>query len=146
MTIDLQAQADPVPAGAQVCREEALAAGIERHRQQMGFHCGDRGQVDRVDRGVVIAVDIRRRIAERDVGGRNGIAAGVAMGYASRAMVPAFAWAAADGQSRPRHHFTSERRPGLSREAQQDHDRCNELPDAHERLIYSPCYLDITGA
>ena len=94
MTIDLQAQArrlevqrtDPVPAGAQVCREEALAAGIERHRQQMGFHCGDRGQVDRVDRGVVIAVDIRRRIAERDVGGRNGIAAGVAMGYASRAM------------------------------------------------------------
>ena len=139
MTIDLQAQArrlevqrtNPVPAGAQVWREETLAAGIEGDRQQMGFHRGDRREIDRVNGGVVIAVGRRRCVSQRGVGGCKLVAAGMAVGRCGRAMVGAFAGTAAGGERGARHHLAGERGPGLSRKAQQDHDRRDELPDAH---------------
>lgn len=39
--------------------------------------------------------------------------------------------AAALGERNSRHHAAGNRDPGLSRQAQQDHDRCNVLPDSH---------------
>ena len=92
---------------------------------------GNREQLDRIECGVLLAMDARHRMAQGSVGGRRQIAAGL-RARARRALVLAFARTAAMSQRSTGHHAAGKNGPCLSRQAQQYHQCRDELPDAHK--------------